>query len=101
MSASGYFFDGRYLAIDDHERFVEIVDGGTNVARNEIEIFADGGQRCAGGPFDGQMLLAWFERREFRMTEHGAGGDAGVGGNAFVAGIAGDFFRKGMADDGC
>ena len=44
------------------------------------------------------MLLAGGEWSKFRMAEDEAGGDAGVGGNGFVAGIAGDDAGMRMAD---
>src|ERR1700720_4166371 len=44
------------------------------------------------------MLFAGRERREFGMAEDEAGGDAGVGGDGFVAGVTGDDAGMRMAD---
>ncbi len=43
VTAGTHLFDAGYSAIDNHERFVEMIHAGADVARNEIEIFADGG----------------------------------------------------------
>ncbi len=63
VAPGGYLFNRGYLAIDDHQRFVEVIHCGADVTRNEIEILAYRRQRRTDGRFDREMLLAGFERR--------------------------------------
>jgi len=77
-------------AVANEQGVVEIVYCGADVAGEEIEGFSD--LRSYGSFFygHGKMLFAGGEWSKFRMAEDEAGGDAGVGGDGFVAGVAGD-----------
>ena len=78
---------------------IEIVDGGTNVARQEIHGFAD--LRWCGSFLHNQrqMFFAGRARCEFGMANYKTSWNTGVGRDSFVASIAGDNASARLADD--
>ena len=78
------------IAGSDQEGVVEIVYCGADVAGEEIQSFADSRRPNSFFHCHREMLFAGGEWSEFGMAEDEAAGDAGVGGDGFVAGVAGD-----------
>ena len=99
MAAGGDFFDRVDGCIAHEERVIEVVDGGTNVARQQIEAFAD--LRCSGSLLHSyrQMFFAGRARREFGTSNYQTSWNTGVGRYSFVTGIAGDDASARAADD--
>ena len=76
-SSSDHFHADNTIRFDD-QRIVEIVNRGTDVARNQVERLAN-----LGAPtrvdFDREMLFAWLKWSAIGMAGDGAGGNTGVG----------------------
>src|SRR5256885_36189 len=98
-AAGGNFFGRFNLVIAHEESDIEIVYGGADVTRQEIQNVADFGCRCAVDNGHGQMLFARSERSESGMAGDDTSWKACIGGNRFMAGVAGDAASVGMADD--
>lgn len=99
MAAGGDGFDRVDVAVSREQRDVEIVYRGTDVSREEIKCVAEFRSWRAVSDSDWKMLFAGRERGEFRVSENDAGGNAGIGGDRFVAGIAGDDAGMWMTHD--
>ena len=52
VASRGYMFHTDDAAVLDYHRVVEVIHGGTDVARDQVEKLADS-RECTGGPFDG------------------------------------------------
>lgn len=96
-AAGGDFFRRLDIGGSDQEGVVEIIYGGADMAGEQIQGFADSRRWWSWFYGHGEMLFAGGKRSEFGMAQGEAGGDAGVGGNGFVAGVAGDDAGVGVA----
>ena len=78
-----------HLAMFDNHRVVEVIHRRAHVTRDQVKQVADSGHG-ARRHFDGQVLLARFQRRQFGAAGDGARRHARIGGNAFVSRVASD-----------
>src|ERR1017187_9047068 len=69
---------------------IKIIHRRTDVAGEKIERIPDLRTCGSFSNGDGQMFFAGRKRSKFRMTDDDAGRNSGIGGDCFVAGIAGD-----------
>jgi hypothetical protein len=68
------------------------------VSWHEIQQFAER-RKPSGSHLQRKVLFTGRGRHKFRAPKDEAGGHAGIGGNTFVAGIAGDDIAPGMTDN--
>src|ERR1700722_8494136 len=99
MAARGDMLDSDRTTVFDDYCVVEIIYGRTDVAGDQVEQFANHGH-VAAGDLDGQMFLARLQRNHIRSASDCTCRHARVGGNAFMACIAGDYVGFRMAHYG-
>ena len=98
MTTGGDGFERFDAAVSYEQCDIEIVYCGTDVSREKIKRVPELRSQCSFFYGDRQMLFTGSERGESGVAEEDAGGDAGIGGDGFVPGVAGQNIRARMTD---